>query len=42
MESFRQGLREAGMIEGRDFLIGLRYAQGELQQLPTLLLSWFG
>ena len=36
MESFRQGLREAGMIEGRDFLIELRYAQGGLQQLPDL------
>jgi putative tryptophan/tyrosine transport system substrate-binding protein len=37
MESFRQGLREAGMIEGRDFLIELRYAQGGLEQLPELV-----
>jgi len=37
MESFRQGLREAGMIEGRDFLIDLRYAQNGLQQLPELV-----
>jgi ABC-type uncharacterized transport system substrate-binding protein len=36
MESFRQGLRETGMIEGRDFLIELRYAQGGLQLLPEL------
>jgi len=37
MESFRQGLREAGMIEGRDFLIELRYAQNGFQQLPELV-----
>jgi putative tryptophan/tyrosine transport system substrate-binding protein len=36
MESLRQGLREAGMIEGRDFLIELRNAQGGLQQLPDV------
>jgi putative tryptophan/tyrosine transport system substrate-binding protein len=36
MESFRQGLRDAGFIEGRDFLIELRYAEGGLQQLPEL------
>ena len=37
MESFRQGLGEAGMIEGRDFRIELRYAQGGVQQLPELV-----
>src|SRR5262249_45879142 len=37
MESFRQGLREAGMIEGHDFLIELRYAKEGLQQLPELV-----
>jgi putative ABC transport system substrate-binding protein len=37
MESFRQGLREAGMIEGRDFLIELRHAQNGFQQLPELV-----
>src|SRR5215470_4620558 len=37
MESFRQGLREAGMIEGADYLIELRYAQNGLQQLPELV-----
>src|SRR5215470_9774446 len=37
MESFRQGLREAGMIEGTDFVIELRYAQNGLQQLPELV-----
>ena len=37
MESFRQGLREAGMVEGRDFLIELRYAQDGYEQLPELV-----
>ena len=37
MESFRQGLREAGMIEGRDFRIELRYALSGHQQLPELV-----
>jgi putative ABC transport system substrate-binding protein len=37
MESFRQGLRNAGMIEGRDFLIEVRYARDGLQQLPELV-----
>jgi hypothetical protein len=30
MESFRQGLGDAGMIEGRDFLIEVRYARNGL------------
>jgi putative ABC transport system substrate-binding protein len=37
MESFRQGLREAGMVEGRDFRIELRYAQGGHEQLRELV-----
>ena len=37
MESFRQGLREAGMIEGADFRIELRYATGGLEQLSELV-----
>jgi putative ABC transport system substrate-binding protein len=36
MEAFRQGLREAGLVEGRDVIIELRYAQGGLQQLSEL------
>jgi hypothetical protein len=37
MESFRQGLREAGMIEGHDFRIELRYAQDGPQHFPELV-----
>ncbi len=36
MEAFRQGLQEAGLAEGRDVQIELRYAQRGLQQLPEL------
>jgi putative tryptophan/tyrosine transport system substrate-binding protein len=36
MESFRQGLRELGYVDGQNVVIELRYAQGGLQQLPEL------
>jgi ABC-type uncharacterized transport system substrate-binding protein len=36
MDAFRQGLREAGLVEGQDVQVELRYAQRGLQQLPEL------
>jgi putative tryptophan/tyrosine transport system substrate-binding protein len=36
MESFRQGLRASGFLEGQNATIELRYAQGGPQQLPEL------
>jgi putative tryptophan/tyrosine transport system substrate-binding protein len=36
MESFRQGLRDLGFIDGQNVMIELRHAQGGLQQLPEL------
>jgi putative ABC transport system substrate-binding protein len=36
LESFRQGLRDAGMIEGRDYQFEVRYARNGLQQLSDL------
>jgi putative tryptophan/tyrosine transport system substrate-binding protein len=36
MDAFRQGLRESGLVEGRDVVIELRYAEGGLQRLPEL------
>jgi ABC-type uncharacterized transport system substrate-binding protein len=36
MEAFRQGLQEAGLVEGKDFQIELRYAYAGLAQLPEL------
>jgi putative ABC transport system substrate-binding protein len=36
MESFRQGLRALGFVEGQNVAIELRYAKDGLQQLPEL------
>jgi putative ABC transport system substrate-binding protein len=35
-ESFRQGLRDLGFVDGQNVVIELRHAQGGLQQLPEL------
>src|SRR4030095_16954708 len=36
LESFREGLREAGFIEGENLVIELRYSRTGLQHLPEL------
>src|SRR5262249_606350 len=36
MESFRQGLRASGFVDGQNIAIELRYAQRGPQQLPEL------
>src|SRR5215213_4618946 len=35
-KEFREGLRELGRLEGRDYVVELRSADGELSRLPTL------
>jgi putative ABC transport system substrate-binding protein len=42
MDAFRRGLRESHLVEGRDFVIDLRYAQEGLQQLPQLAAELVG
>ena len=36
LESFREGLRDLGFVEGQNLVIELRYAQRGPQQLPEL------
>jgi putative ABC transport system substrate-binding protein len=36
IESFRQGLRELGYVEGKDIIIEYRYGEGKPERLPTL------
>ena len=39
LESFREGLREAGYIEGQNLTIELRYSRRGSQHLPELAAS---
>ena len=36
LEAFREGMRERGWVEGRDFALELRWAEGKLERLPAL------
>jgi putative tryptophan/tyrosine transport system substrate-binding protein len=36
LDSFRQGLRELGYVEGQNIVIEYRYAEGKLERLPEL------
>ena len=36
VESFRQGLRELGYVEGKNIIVEFRYAEGKFERLPGL------
>ena len=36
VQTFREGLRERGLVEGRDVVLDVRYAEGRAQDLPRL------
>jgi putative ABC transport system substrate-binding protein len=36
LEAFRQGLRELGYVEGKTFVLELRYGEGRFERLPEL------
>ena len=36
LEAFRQGLRELGHVEGKTFVLDLRYAEARAERLPEL------
>ncbi len=40
VEAFKQGMRDNGMIEGRDYVLDLRYADGDYSRFPTLPPKW--
>src|SRR5436309_4816265 len=37
VEAFRQGLRDLGYVEGKNILVEFRYAEGNLDGIPTLV-----
>jgi putative tryptophan/tyrosine transport system substrate-binding protein len=37
LESFKQGLRELGYVEGKNIVLEYRYAEGKYDRLPTLV-----
>src|ERR1700730_19353346 len=40
--AFRQGLREAGFIEGQNTLVAFRWAEGHYERLPALAAELVG
>src|SRR5215510_10041533 len=42
LQAFREGMRALGLVEGRDYLLEERYADGHESQLPTLATELLG
>jgi putative ABC transport system substrate-binding protein len=42
LESFRQGLRDLGYVEGRDVVIEYRWAEGKFERLPDIAVELVG
>src|SRR5262249_26366979 len=40
--SFRRGLNEAGLVEGRNVTVDYRWADNQPAQLPALVAGWMG
>jgi putative ABC transport system substrate-binding protein len=41
IEAFRQGMRELGHVEGKTFVLELRYGEARAERFPEIARSWW-